>query len=293
VSSVDVVVVSYNSRAHLRRCVEPLAGAGGIRVLVVDNASLDDSLEAVDDLPLRAFRMADNRGFAAGCNAGWRAANGDHVLFLNPDAVIEPEAVASLARVLEEDPAAGAVAPRIVHEDGALHWSQRRFPTLRSLFAQALYLHRIFPRGGWTDELIRDEDAYAQPGAPDWVSGACVLVRRTVLDRLDGLDEGFFMYWEDTDLCRRIRDLGLEVRFEPSATAVHVGGASTPAGRMIPVLAASRLRYTRKHHGRVRAAVERVGIALEAITHALVARGGAETRAGHLRTLRALGARDA
>jgi N-acetylglucosaminyl-diphospho-decaprenol L-rhamnosyltransferase len=291
VSSVDIVVVSYNSRAHLRRCVEPLARRDGLQVIVVDNASPEESLSAVAGLPVRTIELDRNGGFAHGCNAGWRAGYGDHVLFLNPDARLEPDALARLAAVLDGDPGVGAVAPRIAGDDGVLHWSLRRFPRPVSLFAQAFYLHRLFPRAGWTDELVRDERAYEHAGSPDWVSGACVLVRRSTLDQLGGLDEGFFMYWEDTDLCRRIRDLGLDVRYEPAAVAVHVGGASAPRASLLPVLAASRLRYVRKHHGRGRAALERVGIALDAITHGIA--GRRDARAGHLQSLWRVGARGA
>ena len=99
-----------------------------------------------------------------------------------------------------------------IHDDGSLDFSQRLFPRLRSTYAQALFLHRVFPRATWTDELVRDEDAYARRGSPDWVSGACILVRRDALVELGGLDEGFFMYCEDIDLCRRLQVVGLRAR---------------------------------------------------------------------------------
>src|SRR4051794_14355638 len=144
-SLVDVVVVSYESRPRLRSCVEPLAGAEGINVVVADNASSDGSLDSVSDLPLTALALPDNGGFARGCNAGWRAGSAPYVLFLNPDAEISPGAVLRLAEALE-DAKVGAAGPRILGEDGQLHWSQRRFPRLVSLYAQALFLHRLFPR---------------------------------------------------------------------------------------------------------------------------------------------------
>jgi N-acetylglucosaminyl-diphospho-decaprenol L-rhamnosyltransferase len=282
VSSVDVVVVSYNSRAHLRRCVAPLAGCNGVRPIVVDNASPDRAHETVRDLPVTIVELPTNGGFSAGCNAGWRAGAAPYVLFLNPDSRLEPEALERLVSAVEGDRRAGAAAPRIVGEDGELNWSQRRFPHLASIWAQALYLHRIFPRASWVDELVRDRAAYERPGSPDWASGACLLVRREVLERLGGFDDRFFMYWEDTDLCRRIRALGLEVRYEPAVTLVHAGGASAPRSSLLPVLAESRLRYVRKHHGRLRAALERVGVAFAAATHAAAA---PTARGGHLRSL--------
>jgi GT2 family glycosyltransferase len=280
-NSVDVVVVSYNSREHLRRCLEPLAGAPGLHLVVVDSASTDGTLETVADLGADLVPLSENRGFAHACNVGWRRGESPFVLFLNPDAHIDADAVQRLAAVAE-DPAAGAVAPRILEADGTLDYSLRRFPRLRSTYAQALFLHRLFPRAEWTDELVRDETAYGEPATPEWVSGACVLVRREVLELVGGMDEGFFLYCEDLDLCRRIRSAGFEVRYEPAATAVHVGGASAPRASLLPVLAASRARYAQKHQPGHVALFERLGIALGALTHVVVSRGGRATRRGYL-----------
>jgi hypothetical protein len=285
VSEVDVVVVAYNSSGVLRACVEPLTSSDRLHVIVVDNASTDGSLESVADLKLEAIGLETNGGFAHGCNAGWRAGGAPYVLFLNPDARIEPQAIEGLVALLERSPRAGAAAPRIIHDDGSLDYSQRRFPRLRSTYAQALFLHRLFPKAPWADELIRDGAAYERPGSPDWVSGACILIRRSALLELGGLDDGFFMYCEDIDLCRRLRDAGHDVLFDPSAEIVHVGGASAPRASLLPVLAASRLRYAAKHRSRSTAMLERVGIALGEATHLLVGRGGRAARAGHARAL--------
>ena len=285
-TSICVVVVSYNSRDRLRACVEGLAGRPEIEVVVVDNASPDGSLDAVADLRVSGLQLATNGGFAVGCNAGWRSAPGDYVLFLNPDATMTEDDLRRLAAVLDAEPSAGAVGPKILHSTGELDFSQRRFPRLRSTYAQAFFLHRIFPRALWADETVRRGEDYERPGTAEWISGACMLVRRDALDELGGMDEGFFLYCEDTDLCRRLWDAGHEVRFEPGATAVHEGGASAPRPSLIPVLVTSRVRYASKHCGRVTAFLERVGIGLGALTHAVVSSGGRETRAGHLRSLR-------
>jgi N-acetylglucosaminyl-diphospho-decaprenol L-rhamnosyltransferase len=283
---VDVVIVSYNSRDRLRACVEPLLAVSSANVIVVDNASPDASLEAVRDLSLTAIQLAQNGGFAHGVNAGWRAGSSPYILLLNPDARIDGASIEALVLALEQDPELGAAAPRIVDEDGSLDYSQRRFPRLRSTYARAFFLHRLFPSAPWTDELVRDEEAYARRGSPDWVSGACILLRRKALDELDGLDEGFFMYGEDIDLCRRLRAAGYELLYEPAALVHHEGGASAPRAQLLPVLAASRIRYAAKHRSRAGALLERIGVALEAVTHVAVARGGIAARAGHARALR-------
>jgi N-acetylglucosaminyl-diphospho-decaprenol L-rhamnosyltransferase len=285
VSRVDVVVVSYNSRDHLRTCVEPLATEEDLHVIVVDNASADDSLATVTDLPVTTVQQPKNGGFARGCNVGIAHGSAPFVLLLNPDTNASADAVRQLVGVLEEDERAGAAAPKILASDGTVEFSQRRFPRAVSTFAQALFLHRAFPAATWTDELVRDEAAYGRRGSPDWVSGACILIRRSALERLGGLDEAFFMYAEDIDLCRRLRDAGWDVVFEPESVITHVGGASAPRPALLPVLAASRIRYASKHRGRAGALLERTGVGLGSLTHMIVARGGAAARAGHARAL--------
>jgi N-acetylglucosaminyl-diphospho-decaprenol L-rhamnosyltransferase len=283
---VDVVVVSYNSRDRLRSCVAPFTAMPGVRVIVSDNASSDGSLEAVADLPVQTVDLGVNGGYAFGCNAGWRAGDAPYVLFLNPDARLDEDSLRRLVQVLDADERVAVVAPRILDEDGSVEPSQRRFPRLASTYAHALFLHRLFPGAQWTSELVRDPAAYEAPGSPEWVSGACLLVRRSALEAIGGWDDGFFMYCEDKDLCRRVRSAGLDVRYEPAATVTHEGGASAPRSSLLPVLAASRVRYARKHRGAAGAAVERAGIALIELTHMLVSKGGKASRSGHARALR-------
>jgi N-acetylglucosaminyl-diphospho-decaprenol L-rhamnosyltransferase len=283
---IDVVVVSYNSRDRLRDCVEPLAALPGVNVFVVDNASSDGCLETVADLPVTLLPQVDNGGFARGCNAGWKAGRAPFVLLLNPDAILDEPSLRTLLGVLEADPRAGAVAPKILRPDGSFEYSLRRFPRLRSTFAQALFVDRVLPRARWADEMVRDHAAYEHPATPEWVTGACILIRRTALEALGGLDERFFLYCEDIDLCRRTWDAGYSVHYEPSAVAVHVGGGSAPRPTLFPILAESRVAYARKHRGRLAARAERAGIALEAATHMLAARGGRPSRSGHRLALR-------
>ena len=203
----------------------------------------------VADLPIRTIRAPRNGGFAYGCNLGTAAGAAEFVLLLNPDAGIESASLSTLVSALRADPALGGVGPRILGDGGELHWTQRRFPRLRSTYSQALGLHRVAPLASWTGEVIKDPAAYARPGTPDWLSGACVLLRRAALDDVGGLDEGFFLYSEETDLFRRLHGRGWRARFEPQATAYHQGYGSAPWETVSPILAHSRVHYARKHHG--------------------------------------------
>jgi N-acetylglucosaminyl-diphospho-decaprenol L-rhamnosyltransferase len=270
VTAVDVVVVSYKSRTHLRACVEPLAGVPGIRVIVADNASPDDSLEAISDLQVTTLQLERNGGFSYGCNQGWRTGDAPYVLFLNPDAQMDPDSIRALAGVLDADPRVAMAGPRMLNAAGGLILTRRRFPRPATSFARALLLNRLLPR---TSELIPDEDGlYDRPGRCDWISGACMLVRRSVLERLGGFDEGFFLYCEDKDLAKRIHDAGYEVAYEPTALCIHQEGGSEPRPRLYGVLTTSRVRYARKHGGPAAAALERVGLGLLALTRIATSR---------------------
>jgi N-acetylglucosaminyl-diphospho-decaprenol L-rhamnosyltransferase len=284
---VDVVVVSFCSQETLRDCVEPLIGPE-FHVVVVDNASPDRSLEVIRDLDITAAALSQNRGFAYGCNRGWELGSAPYVLFLNPDARVEREDVRALVGVLQRDENIGLVAPRIENDDGSLQWSRRRFPRLRSTYARAFYLHRLLPRASWTDEVIRRPDAYDRSGAAEWVSGACLLTRRSLLERLGGWDEGFFLYGEDIDLCRRAREAGAAVWFEANVAARHTGGGSAARESLLPVLAASQLRYASKHGSLPFRIMQRAGLILGTLTHLVVVKGGGSVRSGRARALRVL-----
>jgi N-acetylglucosaminyl-diphospho-decaprenol L-rhamnosyltransferase len=283
---VDVVVVSYNSADHLRETVEPLTRIPWVRAIVVDNDSHDGSLQLVSDLPVTAIQTGANLGFSKGNNVGWRAGSSPYVMFLNPDARIEDAALRRLVDVLDSNPGVGIAAPKILDDDGTLNYSLRRYPRFLSTYAQALFLHRIATRAQWAEEQVRDPSRYETAGPQEWVSGAAMLLRRETLERLGGWDEGFFLYCEDIDICKRVQDLGLEVRFEPDAVVTHEGGQSAPWSSTLPILAASRLRYAELHRSRTAAFGERLGIGLEAATHFLVGRGGRPARAGWWKTLR-------
>jgi N-acetylglucosaminyl-diphospho-decaprenol L-rhamnosyltransferase len=285
---IDAVVVSYHSRDTLRDCVAPLCDIPGVNVFVIDNASTDGSLASVSDLALDASSSGRNGGFGFGCNLGAARGSAPYLLFINPDATITAGALSTMLEQLEAHPRLGAVGPRILDPNGELQLTQRRYPRLRSTWAQALFLHRVAPKATWTDEVIRDRAAYDEPGAPQWLSGACLLVRRSVFSEIGGFDERYFLYCEDIDLCRGIRAAGYDLRYEPAATVRHIGGASAPTGTTTPIYARSRVTYARKHYRRVAVGLERVGIAVGEATHALTSATRPPKRRGHLAALRAV-----
>jgi N-acetylglucosaminyl-diphospho-decaprenol L-rhamnosyltransferase len=284
---IDAVIVSYNSSDTLRDCVQSLLGTPGVAVIVVDNASPDHSLDAIADLPVQAIQSGRNGGFGFACNIGLAAGQAPLVLFLNPDARLAPGALDAMEAVLHGESQVALVGPRLVDEGGALMPSQRHFPRALSAWSHALFLHRLMPRARWADEVVRRWEEYGRPNEPDWLSGACMLARRSVLEAVGGFDAGFFLYCEDTDLCARIRAAGHRIRYEPSAGAHHVGGHSAPRAGLFPVLAESRLRYARKHAHGVALWSQTAGIALHALTHAVACVRRPSYARGHVAALRA------
>ena len=158
------VVVTYRTGATVDAALAPLLADNRFRILVVDNASGDETLERLVGLPIETIALEQNGGFAHGCNVGAAAGDSPYILFLNPDASIEAAAVQMLVDAMDAESKVGAAAPRIREPDGALDYSLRRFPRLRSTYAQAFFLHRLFPDAAWVDEVIRDSSVYEHAG---------------------------------------------------------------------------------------------------------------------------------
>jgi GT2 family glycosyltransferase len=284
---IDAVIVSYNSRDTLLASVRPLLAMPGVSVTVVDNDSADDSLGVLDGLPVRTIASGRNGGFGFGCNLGAAAGDAPYVLFLNPDAHIDLDDLQRLADVLTAEPDVGIIGPRLLDGDGTLIPNLRSWQRAPSIWAQALFVHRVLPRARWANEINHSPADHEHVAYPEWVSGACMLARRSVLDRIGGFDDGFFLYSEDMDICVRVWAAGSRVRYEPGAVVRHEEGCSAPRTSLYAVLAESRARYPRQHGGPVTPRVALAGIAAEALTHAIVnVRRPANAR-GHVAALRA------
>lgn len=207
-----VVVVTHNSAATLPACLRSIVAAGCTSIVVVDNASTDGTIQRAVQFPVQLIRQARNVGFGAACNHGVSALRTRCVLLLNPDASLTPGAVRGVTDYLESYPAVAAVGLRLIDGAGVPQPDNYGWPvTLWSL--------------GVRQALARAGGGRAQ--GCGWVSGAAMLVRRDAFKQVGGFDEQFFMYWEDVDLCQRLREAGWRVAFLPTALAVHQRGQST------------------------------------------------------------------
>jgi GT2 family glycosyltransferase len=266
---LSVAVVNYNAGEELARCLSSLfasTGLGSFEVIVADNASTDGSVSMVEKrFPgVRLIRSEENLGFARASNLCWREARSSLVLFLNSDAIVPPGALARLVAIARARPEVGVLGPRLRYEDGAIQLSFGETLGLAAEFRQKCR-NAGYRRG--KGPLRRSvEREYAKEHRVDWVSGACLLTRRDLLETVSGFDENFFMYSEDVDLCARIRALGAEVLFTPEVEVVHLLGrsASRNRERVLFELHRSRLYFYQKHHGGLPVSVLKLYMAIKA-----------------------------
>ena len=251
--SLAIVIVSYNVRADLERCLRSLVGCSApfpTEIVVVDNGSTDGTLELLQrDWPtVTTIAAGVNAGFARGCNLGIRATASDLVLLLNPDTDVPDGQLQVLMRALLARPEAAAVGPRLVDADDRPELSFGPMVGPWGEFTQRRLMRAYETGQAWAVARVTRDTR--QPGPRDWVSGACLLARRADLDAVGLLDERFFMYTEDVDLCAAFRARGRAVRFVPEATVRHLRGrsvASAPAATERR-RRESQLAFYRKHH---------------------------------------------
>lgn len=250
----SIIIVSYNVRALLDRCLRSLAGEGQTDVIVVDNASSDGTPAYLrQNFPdVRLIANQTNAGFGVANNQGLALARGEWVLFLNPDAELRPGALAALRRILETQPGVGVVGPRLRYADGQIQSSRRRFPTPLMALAESTVLGRWWPTNPAARRYHCLDVSDGQAQDVDWLNGACLLTRRSVLEQIGGFDPRFFMYSEELDWCRRVRDGGWRIVYSPSAEVIHREGKSSEQNlaRRARNFHESKARYFEKYYGR-------------------------------------------
>ncbi len=256
---LDVLVVNYNTAGLLQPMFNALrqpANAEPARFLVVDNASVDDSLERLATVCPEALLLANenNVGFGRANNQLVEHLQGKYALLLNTDAFVAADTLSKTLEYMEAHPDCGVLGVRLEGREGDLQPSCRYFPTPLNVFLSRTGLERFFPMIRRVDDLQWD---HASVRECDWVPGCYYLIRREVIDTVGLFDPRYFLYYEEVDHCKRVKQAGWKVIFYPHTTVVHIGGESAKsvdelnaASRQIPRLQIeSELLYFRKHHG--------------------------------------------
>jgi len=256
-----IIIVNYNAGEHLACCLASLAPAltgWSWQAIVVDNASRDGSERHAQsaDGRVRLLRSETNVGFGAAVNLGVAETRDPLILLLNPDAELSPGVLPALAGELDRFPECAIIGPGILNEDGTTQGSARGDPTLLTgLFGRTTRLTRLFPNSAAARRNIvspGDVPPDQHSLEVDWVSGACMLIRRDAFDEAGGFDKAFFLYWEDADLCRRLRARGRTVRYCPGICVRHTVGVSSNTARAASIrhFHDSALRYYTRHVAR-------------------------------------------
>jgi len=260
--SVAVLIVNYRTYDSLERCLTSLRPfvADDDEVIVVDWVSDDVARGALAAQHpfVRWLPSLDNYGFSAGINRAAASSTAPVLVWLNPDTVVEGPILRDLERWLQAHPQVGVVGPLVLNGDGSVQPSARRFPGFSTAFGgRSTWLTRHFPNNWFSRRNLLTQRGGGNRGGTstatrvDWVAGSCCATPRSVFERLSGLDEGFFMYWEDADYCRRAAALGLECHYLPGSGVRHIGGVSS-AHNVVPSIRAfhrSAYRLFWKHAG--------------------------------------------
>jgi GT2 family glycosyltransferase len=246
-NDVSVAIVTYNALPWIEQCLESVRG---YETVVVDHGSSDGTVAFVRErFPDVHVIEQDNRGLAAGWNAGIRATTAPYVFILNADAwLATPDALDTLVDVADAHPRAAIVGPRLRYPDGRLQRSVRGYPTPWRLATEYLFLRKLAPRSRALNAFYAGGFAHDRERNAEFVMGAAMLARRAAIDEVGLLDEDFFLFSEETDWCYRFVQAGWEVVFTPAAEVVHVYGAAH-GGRMFRESVRGHLRFLLKHQG--------------------------------------------
>jgi GT2 family glycosyltransferase len=257
--------VTYNSASVLSGLLDSLAnGLEGIKqfeTIVVDNDSIDACVDTAMAHPIRPkiIRMGRNAGYAAAINAAAATVRRDaDLLILNPDVRLFPGSVNLLVAQLR-NASVGVAVPRILAEDGTTSLSLRREPSLMRAWAEAILGGTFAARIG-VGEMIGDPAIYDQGGSIEWATGAILAIAARARHAVGTWDESFFLYMEEVEYLRRVRDCGFSVIYVPQSKAVHIGGEYKENPRLSALLSANRIRYHRRYHGRLSTALFRLSI---------------------------------
>jgi N-acetylglucosaminyl-diphospho-decaprenol L-rhamnosyltransferase len=278
ISRISIIIVNWNSGRLLQGCVQSLLkNAVGSQIIVVDNASTDSSVlfaQEIHAADVSIIRNDRNAGFAAGNNLGWKRSSGDRILFLNPDTECLPDSMSRLEQTLAADSSVWAAGGHLLSPSGESQqgFNVRAFPSIGSVAAEMFFIDKLWPANHKPRTHRADPEMSAVD--VDQPAAACLMVAKTALETVGGFDEAFSPAWfEDVDLCKRIRHRGGRIQYQPQARFIHHGGYSLDnmtRQDFLEIFHANQIRYFKKHHSLQAAArVKRLIVAGMALRSAL------------------------
>ena len=253
---LSCIIVNYNNSQPLQSCLESIFKTiRGIdfEVIVVDNSENDPGMQVLKNLfsEVQFIFNSSNVGFSKANNQAALVAQGDALIFINPDTILSDKAINSMHNYLVSHSAAGALGPKVVDPDGSLQYSCRRYPTLwTGLFNRYSILSRLFPKNHFTSQYLMLDFNHNDIVPVDWLSGCCLMAPKKVFEQIGGFDENYFLFNEDVDLCRMINKIGKEVIYFPKATVHHHVSTSNSktSARVIMKRHLGMMHYFKKHH---------------------------------------------
>lgn len=253
---IAVIIVNWNAREDLRVCLQSLfAGPStkaSVSVWVVDNASSDGSAQMTRlEFPdAHLIENKENVGFSRANNQAIDESRSRYVFLLNSDAAVKPGAIDALVEYADSNTSAGIIGPKVLNPDGSLQYSCRSFPTLGAGFFRNTWLGRLMPNNKYAAAYLMTNVSHDKVRTVDWLSGCAMMIRRDLIDEIGALDDRFYMYCEDVDICKRTWKASKEVVYMPNAVVTHAIGRSSDknAEKMIIEFHRSWFEYDKKHH---------------------------------------------
>ena len=274
---LDVVIVSYNSEKFIRDCLDSVTAQDvpfQYRIIVVDNASNDNTVSIIrNSFPeCECIVNRENNGFAAANNQALNYSNAKFIFFLNPDTRLHKNALTNLVHFLESNREAGIVGPKIFNADGSLQRTGVTFPSLWNLFVEIIFLDLLLP---YSNVFGRHKKLYLDPdrvNEVDYLQGSCLLTKRDTLNVVGNFDESFFMYFEETDLCYRVKTNRYKVFYTPDAEITHYGGGglSYYDKQRLLLFHKSYLVFVEKHYTRFHKAIFVLLLLIRALVRSFV-----------------------
>jgi N-acetylglucosaminyl-diphospho-decaprenol L-rhamnosyltransferase len=254
---LSCIIVNYKNSGPLKDCLASLyqtAQRIEFETIIVDNSEDDTGLQPLKDLYPKAQFVSNssNVGFAKANNQGAKIAQGKVLIFLNPDTILSDQAIDSMYKYYCSHTETGVLGPKVVNPEGSLQYSCRRYPTLwTGLFNRYSILSRLFPENRFTSQYLMLDFDHNKIRQVDWLSGCCLMVSKSIFEKSHGFDENYFLFNEDVDLCRTIKQAGREVIYFPEATIVHQVSTSNSktTARVIIQRHLGMMHYFKKYHG--------------------------------------------